>query len=131
MIQESAQILFQHESGWCIVAPEGDPDTSQGQGDILPLSSFLDLALAHCPALASSWKPSCVLVPCTQLLDKLSIHRFHSGSLSWTFILHLVLLTSSAAASLAAMSPIFVFTPTIRLNAFHSLPNNDLQALLL
>lgn len=53
MIQESAQILLQRESGWGTVAPEGDPNTSQGQGDILPLSSVFDLALTHCPALAS------------------------------------------------------------------------------
>lgn len=48
MIQESAQILFQYQSSWCIIAPEGDPNTSQAQGDILSLSSFLDLDLTRC-----------------------------------------------------------------------------------
>ena len=89
---------------------------------------FLDLPLTDRPALESPLKLSCMLTTCTtRALNKHSIHRLGSESLPVTFVLHLIVLTSFAAAT----SSIFVLTPMIRLSGFYYFPSDDLQASLL
>lgn len=95
MIQESAQILFQYQSSWCIIAPEGDPNTSQAQGDILSLSSFLDLDLTRCQPWLAHWRHHvCLCNACSfwtnsAFIDSTLDHSPWPLSCTW-FYLHLL-----------------------------------------